>query len=220
MASKRPGEDDNGHGAEAKEAENGDRPEAKKAKTVRRYSRDSNTYLNNKLKRVLLNTGCPRRHPVVLGGHRLGRGGQENWSTAQEQKHHLDPEASRRFGRREGNAVSPLVPLRTCPSQSVSLQIEYVSSGPCSVHILAVTDEGKVYGWGRNEKGQLGLGHTNDKKCPTLVRRSHVRRALLCSGVDPNHLLYSRLRGSADTASSKSPPEGITPCFSPVRSFY
>jgi len=45
-----------------------------------------------------------------------------------------------------------------------------VSSGPCSVHMFAVTDDGAVWGWGRNEKGQLGLGDTKDRKCPTLVK--------------------------------------------------
>ena len=49
------------------------------------------------------------------------------------------------------------------------LQVEFVSSGPCSVHMFAITEEGKVYAWGRNEKGQLGLGDTKDRKCPTLV---------------------------------------------------
>lgn len=44
-----------------------------------------------------------------------------------------------------------------------------VSSGPGSVHMFVVTDEGEVFGWGRNEKGQLGLGDTKDRKCPALV---------------------------------------------------
>merc|ERR1711884_915836 len=35
------------------------------------------------------------------------------------------------------------------------VQIEYVSSGPAAVHTFAITTEGKVYSWGRNEKGQL-----------------------------------------------------------------
>lgn len=49
------------------------------------------------------------------------------------------------------------------------VQVEFVSSGPCSVHIFAITEDGAVYAWGRNEKGQLGLGDTKDRKCPTLV---------------------------------------------------
>jgi alpha-tubulin suppressor-like RCC1 family protein len=44
-----------------------------------------------------------------------------------------------------------------------------VFSGPTSVHMLAVTADGELYSWGRNEKGQLGLGHAVDKRCPSLV---------------------------------------------------
>lgn len=44
-----------------------------------------------------------------------------------------------------------------------------VYSGPCSVHSFAVTADGEVYAWGRNEKGQLGIGHAMDRKTPTLV---------------------------------------------------
>ena len=36
--------------------------------------------------------------------------------------------------------------------------------------MFAVSDEGHVYGWGRNEKGQLGIGDAKDRKCPTLVK--------------------------------------------------
>lgn len=45
-----------------------------------------------------------------------------------------------------------------------------VSSGSSSVHMFAVGEDGSVYGWGRNEKGQLGLGDTKDRKCPSLVK--------------------------------------------------
>jgi len=41
--------------------------------------------------------------------------------------------------------------------------------GCISAFCMAVTDDGKVYAWGRNEGGQLGLGDTKDRKCPTLI---------------------------------------------------
>ena len=52
----------------------------------------------------------------------------------------------------------------------VDVKVVAVSSSSCSVHMFAVTDEGHVYGWGRNEKGQLGIGDAKDRKCPTLVK--------------------------------------------------
>ncbi len=38
-----------------------------------------------------------------------------------------------------------------------------------SNHVLALTNEGKVYAWGDNEYGQLGTGDTDDKKYATPV---------------------------------------------------
>ena len=49
------------------------------------------------------------------------------------------------------------------------LEIESVSSGSAAVHQFAVTTDGKVYAWGRNERGQLGVNDLKDRKCPTLV---------------------------------------------------
>ena len=39
-----------------------------------------------------------------------------------------------------------------------------------SDHSLALTEDGKVYGWGMNAQGQLGMGNTNAKtgKCPNF----------------------------------------------------
>jgi len=51
-----------------------------------------------------------------------------------------------------------------------NVKIVTVSSSSCSVHILAVSDVGHVYAWGRNDKGQLGLGDTKERKCPTLIK--------------------------------------------------
>lgn len=38
-----------------------------------------------------------------------------------------------------------------------------------SVHCLALTREGKVYAWGGNDKGQLGISNCESKDIPTEV---------------------------------------------------
>ena len=38
-----------------------------------------------------------------------------------------------------------------------------------SVHCLALTREGKVYAWGGNDKGQLGISNCESKDVPTAV---------------------------------------------------
>lgn len=41
-------------------------------------------------------------------------------------------------------------------------------------HAIAWTANGELYGWGGNDDGQLGLGHTNQVDTPTLVTRLNV----------------------------------------------
>merc|ERR1711884_70572 len=69
------------------------------------------------------------------------------------------------------------------------VQIEYVSSGPAAVHTFAVDTEGKVYAWGRNEKGQLGLNDLKDRKCPTVVEELTGYR-VVSTAVGKNHSLF------------------------------
>ncbi|KAM8872529.1 putative E3 ubiquitin-protein ligase HERC1 isoform 2-T2 [Synchiropus picturatus] len=59
---------------------------------------------------------------------------------------------------------------KSCPQVVPSLEgvhIEDVSLG-CE-HVLALSSTGDVYAWGCNSEGQLGLGHSNPVKEPTLV---------------------------------------------------
>jgi len=53
--------------------------------------------------------------------------------------------------------------------QLKDVKIRNVASGPVSAHCIAITSEGTVYTWGRNENGQLGHGHTNKSDAPTIV---------------------------------------------------
>jgi len=58
-------------------------------------------------------------------------------------------------------------PVRLAALQDV--QIVSVGVGCNSAFCMAISEDGKVYGWGRNEGGQLGLGDTKDRQCPTLI---------------------------------------------------
>ncbi|XP_016135662.1 protein RCC2 homolog [Sinocyclocheilus grahami] len=49
------------------------------------------------------------------------------------------------------------------------VQVSCVVSGPCAAHSLIITTEGKLWSWGRNEKGQLGHGDTKRLEAPKLV---------------------------------------------------
>jgi alpha-tubulin suppressor-like RCC1 family protein len=49
----------------------------------------------------------------------------------------------------------------------IDAQIVAVSVG--YAHMLALSDEGRVYAWGRNFYGQLGVGDHKDKPSPQLI---------------------------------------------------
>ena len=49
------------------------------------------------------------------------------------------------------------------------VKIAVVASGPTAAHYFAISREGVLYGWGRNERGQLGLKHSNNVYNPVIV---------------------------------------------------
>lgn len=42
-------------------------------------------------------------------------------------------------------------------------KVEYIACG--GYHVFAKTQLDEIYGWGRNDEGQLGLGYISDKIC-------------------------------------------------------
>lgn len=49
------------------------------------------------------------------------------------------------------------------------IQIQVIAASPSSCHSLAICDTGDVYGWGRDEDGQLGLG--SSQKCHIVPQK-------------------------------------------------
>lgn len=49
-------------------------------------------------------------------------------------------------------------------------RVKEVISSCCSCHSVAITPDGKVLTWGRNDKGQLGLGDVVTRSTPTLIK--------------------------------------------------
>lgn len=68
------------------------------------------------------------------------------------------------------------------------VDVVHIASGCTAVHMFAVARDGRVWGWGRNEKGQLGLGHAKDRKCPTLLQGLEDKK-IVSASCGRNHSL-------------------------------
>ncbi|NXI66058.1 HERC5 ligase, partial [Anseranas semipalmata] len=57
-------------------------------------------------------------------------------------------------------------------------------------HSVAVSLSGAVYSWGKNNFGQLGLGHTEDKDCPSYIEAlEHWKTVFISCGADHTAVL-------------------------------
>ncbi|KAK1436516.1 hypothetical protein QVD17_02297 [Tagetes erecta] len=72
------------------------------------------------------------------------------------------------IGRRKGLSEFTL-PSPTRLRPLVGVDIRYVASGCASCHCVALDVDGRCYTWGRNDKGQLGLGDQVRRDVPTVV---------------------------------------------------
>lgn len=54
-------------------------------------------------------------------------------------------------------------------SSLAGVKIAWIAGGSAAVHCIAGDVDGAVYTWGRNDKGQLGHGDTNNRNTPTKV---------------------------------------------------
>lgn len=57
--------------------------------------------------------------------------------------------------------------IEYCSFQDV--KITFIAAGSAACHSVAIDQDGKCYVWGRNEKGQLGLGDQLTRNVPTVL---------------------------------------------------
>lgn len=85
-----------------------------------------------------------------------------------------------------------------------------------AIHALALLDDGSLFAWGANGKGQLGLGHTNDVPSPAPLSLANVRN--VCAGefhsvaVTAAHQVYAWGRNEAGMLGLGAPydtPEAV-----------
>lgn len=80
--------------------------------------------------------------------------------------------------------VRPEYPNLSVPHRLKALQgikVAFVASGPSAMHTVIADVNGLCYTWGRNEKGQLGLGDTINRNNPTVVEGLRNKKIVAAS---------------------------------------
>uniref|UniRef100_G1N147 RCC1-like domain-containing protein n=1 Tax=Meleagris gallopavo TaxID=9103 RepID=G1N147_MELGA len=85
-------------------------------------------------------------------------------------------------------------------------------------HSVVVSLSGAVYSWGKNNFGQLGLGHTEDRDCPSYVEAlEHWKAVFISCGTDhtavlsKDGLVYTFGAGGAGQLGHNSTRNELTP---------
>ncbi|KAJ7294855.1 hypothetical protein O6H91_Y228400 [Diphasiastrum complanatum] len=98
------------------------------------------------------------------------------------------------FGRLgHGNSSDLFVPQPIKALQE--LQIKQIACGDS--HCLAITGDGEVFSWGRNQNGQLGLGNTEDSLLPQKILAFEVSKSFFAIVLVASVLFMSWLSGQS-----------------------
>ncbi|KAK7861893.1 hypothetical protein R5R35_010793 [Gryllus longicercus] len=89
-------------------------------------------------------------------------------------------------GTKTGAGRNLWVPHRFSPFNGIRVRL--VSTGCTSSHSIIVTEEGKAFALGRNEKGQLGVGDQNRRDVPTVIEALESKN-IVGAGCGRNHTL-------------------------------
>nr|XP_044999450.1 E3 ISG15--protein ligase HERC5 [Jaculus jaculus] len=114
----------------------------------------------------------------------------------------------------------------TCPSTPVPQTVEHLAGVPLvqisagEAHSMALSMSGKVYSWGRNGCGQLGLGHTEKQDSPSLIEALDNQRIefLSCGGshtalLTQDGLLFTFGAGKYGQLGHNSKQNELKPCL-------
>ena len=99
----------------------------------------------------------------------------------------------------------------TCAPTTLSLalrspgkNIKFIAAGSAACHSVAVDDEGTCYVWGRNEKGQLGLGDQLTRNVPTELTALKGVAKVVSAACGRYHTVFVTDTGDAYASGSNS----------------
>uniref|UniRef100_A0A8C4LX42 HECT and RLD domain containing E3 ubiquitin protein ligase 5 n=1 Tax=Equus asinus asinus TaxID=83772 RepID=A0A8C4LX42_EQUAS len=115
---------------------------------------------------------------------------------------------------------------RTFASTPTPQIVEHLSGVPLvqisagEAHSMALSMSRNVYSWGRNDCGQLGLGHTNNKDSPSLIEALDNQEVefLACGGshtalLTKDGLVFTFGAGKCGQLGHNSTQNELTPCL-------
>ncbi|XP_021252472.1 probable E3 ubiquitin-protein ligase HERC4 isoform X2 [Numida meleagris] len=109
-----------------------------------------------------------------------------------------------------------LIPVPHLVKELKGIPLAQIAAG--GAHSFVVSFSGAVYSWGKNDFGQLGLGHTEDRDCPSYVEAlEHWKAVFISCGADhtavlsKDGLLYTFGAGGAGQLGHNSTRNELTP---------
>uniref|UniRef100_A0A2K6KFN3 HECT and RLD domain containing E3 ubiquitin protein ligase 5 n=1 Tax=Rhinopithecus bieti TaxID=61621 RepID=A0A2K6KFN3_RHIBE len=115
---------------------------------------------------------------------------------------------------------------RKFPSTTTPQIVEHLAGVPLAqisageAHSMALTMSGNIYSWGKNEFGQLGLGHTESKDSPSLIEALDNQKVefLACGGshsalLTQDGLLFTFGAGKHGQLGHNSTQNELRPCL-------
>lgn len=113
---------------------------------------------------LLLQVACGGRHTLALTQRGVP------WS--------FGCNGHRQLGRSDGHGEGALEP-RPVSALSATRVVQVACGG---AHSVALAEDGSCHAWGKNQNGQLGLGHAELVEAPTLVALLPRRAAWVACG--------------------------------------
>jgi hypothetical protein len=82
-----------------------------------------------------------------------------------------------------------------------SVRVHRIATSNSSAHCIAITESHQCFVWGRNECGQLGLGHTESVATPTLMKA--CKEDIVAASCGKEHSVFITAAGGVLSAGSK-----------------
>ena len=75
------------------------------------------------------------------------------------------------------------------------VKVVNICSGPASNHCVAITDKGACFVWGKNHRGQLGVGDEQLRNCPTPVAGALAKEVVVAAATGKAHTVFITAKG-------------------------